>query len=318
MSVLWCALAAAGVCAAVGRVACAATNGLASDVYGGNGNTRYLTATNAAITDTYVYDAFGTLLASTGSTPNDYRFAGEQYDPRLGFYYLRARHLNAGTGRFWTRDISEGFHTDALSQHRYLYAHDDPVNRLDTSGHTDFIQTIMATRIGMTIMAMGGPAIVATHRYASTTIRGTARAMEVAQRVVASGGDIVAWEERIMRATQAGVQVIGRFKLDMVVKLPGRQVNTLIESKSVPWDLYVRHRDGWDSFLRTLENQSKAFSQAIQSQSGVPIGERVIYFTSRIPQGLMEAAKEVEAKLANNYQFTLWGEKMLEEFLEGK
>jgi len=142
--------------------------------------------------------------------------------------------------------------------------------------------------------------------------------MEVAQRVVASGGDIVAWEERIMRATQAGVQVIGRFKLDMVVKLPGRQVNTLIENKSVPWDLYVRHRDGWDSFLRALENQSKAFSQAIQSQSGVPIGERVIYFTSHIPQGLMEAAKEVEAKLAINYQFTLWGEKMLEEFLEGK
>jgi len=38
--------------------------------YDGNGNTRYLTATNATISDTYVYDAFGTLLASTGSTPS--------------------------------------------------------------------------------------------------------------------------------------------------------------------------------------------------------------------------------------------------------
>jgi len=53
--VLWCALAAAGVCAAVGRVACAATNGLASDVYGANGNTR----TNGA--DTFQYDVEGRL-----------------------------------------------------------------------------------------------------------------------------------------------------------------------------------------------------------------------------------------------------------------
>jgi hypothetical protein len=30
---------------------------------------------------TYDYDAFGNLIHQTGSTPNNYLFAGEQFDP---------------------------------------------------------------------------------------------------------------------------------------------------------------------------------------------------------------------------------------------
>jgi len=33
---------------------------------------------NSSVTDTYKYDAFGNLIASTGSTPNNYLFSGEQ------------------------------------------------------------------------------------------------------------------------------------------------------------------------------------------------------------------------------------------------
>ena len=33
------------------------------------------------------YDAFGKLLHQTGTTPNNYLFAGEQFDPDLGMYY---------------------------------------------------------------------------------------------------------------------------------------------------------------------------------------------------------------------------------------
>jgi hypothetical protein len=55
--------------------------------YDGHGSVRFLTNTTGAITDTYDYDAFGNLINSTGSTPNNYLFAGEQYDPVLGLYY---------------------------------------------------------------------------------------------------------------------------------------------------------------------------------------------------------------------------------------
>ena len=85
-------------------------------------------------TVTYDYDAFGNLLHSTGATPNNYLFAGEQFDPDLGLYYNRARYLNVSTGRFWTMDSYEGDRESPISLHKYLYVYGDPVNNLDRSG----------------------------------------------------------------------------------------------------------------------------------------------------------------------------------------
>ena len=103
--------------------------------YDGHGNVRFLTDQTGAVTDTYDYDAFGILIHRTGSTPNNYLYAGEQNDPNLGLYYNRARYLNAGTGRFWTMDAHEGVGTDPMSLHKYLYTAGNPVNMSDPSGN---------------------------------------------------------------------------------------------------------------------------------------------------------------------------------------
>ena len=68
--------------------------------YDGHGNVRFLTNESGQVTDTYVYDAFGTLITGTGTTNNRYLYTGEQFDPNLGLYYLRARLMNPLTGRF--------------------------------------------------------------------------------------------------------------------------------------------------------------------------------------------------------------------------
>jgi RHS repeat-associated protein len=47
----------------------------------------------------------------------------------------QARYLNPGTGRFQTMDSYEGEQNDPPSIHKYLYGADDPVNRVDPSGH---------------------------------------------------------------------------------------------------------------------------------------------------------------------------------------
>ena len=49
--------------------------------YDGAGSVRNLTNTAGAITDTYDYDAFGNKIISTGTTPNNYLYRGEQYGP---------------------------------------------------------------------------------------------------------------------------------------------------------------------------------------------------------------------------------------------
>jgi RHS repeat-associated protein len=91
------------------------------------------------VTDSYEYDAFGNKINSTGTTPNNYLYRGEQYDSDLGLYYLRARYYNPNTGRFMSRDPEAGKPIDPKTLHKYLYASGDPVNGLDPTGRDSII-----------------------------------------------------------------------------------------------------------------------------------------------------------------------------------
>jgi RHS repeat-associated protein len=113
--------------------------------FDGHGSVRYLTDPSGAITDTYDYDAFGNLINQTGTTPNNYLFAGEQCDPALGLYYNRARYLDVRTGRFWGMDEYEGDLQSPTSLHRYLHGSADPVDRTDPSGNNDLVEVAAYT-----------------------------------------------------------------------------------------------------------------------------------------------------------------------------
>jgi RHS repeat-associated protein len=111
-------------------------------LYDGGGHVRALATTTAALTDHYTYDAYGILIASTGTTANHYLYRGEQFDPDLKLYYQRARYLNAETGRFWTQDTYEGSPGTPASLHKYLYANSDPVGGWDPSGKFSLLDSI--------------------------------------------------------------------------------------------------------------------------------------------------------------------------------
>jgi RHS repeat-associated protein len=113
------------------------------------------------VTDTYDFDAFGNLINSTGTTPNNYLFAGEQFDPDLGLYYNRARYLDVRAGRFWGMDTEEGQDQDPLSLHKYLYADADPVDGVDPTGHDDMSDTLDALTMTIMSTAIIGPAACA-------------------------------------------------------------------------------------------------------------------------------------------------------------
>jgi RHS repeat-associated protein len=68
-------------------------------------------------------------------------YSGEQYDPDLGLYYLRARYMNPLTGRFMSRDPEDGKPVDPKSLHKYLYAGGDPVNVSDPTGRAELFET---------------------------------------------------------------------------------------------------------------------------------------------------------------------------------
>jgi len=100
----------------------------------GLGSVRHLSNTSGTKTNTYDYDAFGTIIAGSTPTANSYLFTGEQFDANLGLYYLRARYYNQGGGRFWSRDTSKLVPGTSRELNRYVYTANDPVNAIDPSG----------------------------------------------------------------------------------------------------------------------------------------------------------------------------------------
>jgi RHS repeat-associated protein len=118
------------------------------------GSTRFLTNKSGQITDTYNYNAFGKLFRSSGSTVNNYRYTGEQYDLGLDEYYLRQRYYRPSIGRFTRMDTFSGFSTEPLSLNKYLYAHANPVIYTDPSGlFTYGLSTAITMSIALTAIA---------------------------------------------------------------------------------------------------------------------------------------------------------------------
>jgi len=120
----------------------------------GSGDTRALTDTGGAVTDTFAYDAWGSVIRQTGSTPATHLYRGERLDPNLGFYYLRARWMDPTVGRFNQMDSYPGKERMPASLHKYLYANADPVNLVDPSGHS-------AGGLGQQAVVVGIAAILA-------------------------------------------------------------------------------------------------------------------------------------------------------------
>jgi len=121
--------------------------------YDGAGSVRQLTNSAGVVTDSYEYDAWGNLVNKTGTTPNNYLYRGEQFDPDLGLYYLRARYYNPLTGRFLSKDPLDGIAICPKTLHKYLYASGDPVNAMDPMGRETLIEYMLKIAKPVAIIA---------------------------------------------------------------------------------------------------------------------------------------------------------------------
>jgi RHS repeat-associated protein len=136
------------------------------------GSTRALADTSGSIVNTYDYDAFGELIASTGNLQNQYLFAGEQYDAGLGDYYLRARYYDTQTGRFMKRDFYEGRVGEPITMHKYIYANQNPATMIDPSGLASITEVNLVQKwmgdLQRTLQTSTAQAVLQSLRTAST------------------------------------------------------------------------------------------------------------------------------------------------------
>ncbi|MSR77347.1 MAG: hypothetical protein EXS63_03865 [Candidatus Omnitrophica bacterium] len=87
----------------------------------------------------YEYNPFGghsdTLFQGDDeNSTNNFRFAGEQYDPETGLYYLRNRYYDPSTGRFISKDPVIGDFNSTQSFNPYIYVQNNPINAVDPLG----------------------------------------------------------------------------------------------------------------------------------------------------------------------------------------
>lgn len=96
----------------------------------GLGSHTSLSNTSGALGNTYTYDSFGNLVASSGSLVNSFRYTGREFDPETNLYYYRARYYDSNPGRFLSEDPIDF----AGGINFYAYVQNDPLNLADPLG----------------------------------------------------------------------------------------------------------------------------------------------------------------------------------------
>jgi RHS repeat-associated protein len=89
-----------------------------------------LTNSSGAVANTYAFDSFGKLNASTGTLTNPIQYTGREFDPETGLYFNRARYYDPNTGRF----ISEDPIAFDGGINFYPYGLNTPINLRDANG----------------------------------------------------------------------------------------------------------------------------------------------------------------------------------------
>lgn len=98
--------------------------------YDGRGNVSALMDTNQTISASYSYDAFGNMLAKSGTLDQPYRFSTKPFDSKVGLSYYGYRFYSPGIGKWMTRDPLG----EAGGMNLYGFVSNNPVNMVDPEG----------------------------------------------------------------------------------------------------------------------------------------------------------------------------------------
>ena len=95
-----------------------------------------LVTESGAVAASYEYDAWGNILASSGSMAekNPLRYRGYYYDSETGFYYLQSRYYDPATRRFINADALASTGQGFVGTNMFAYCYNNAINFVDNDG----------------------------------------------------------------------------------------------------------------------------------------------------------------------------------------
>jgi RHS repeat-associated protein len=102
--------------------------------YNARGDITAVVDSNGAVTNSYSYNPWGKITASTENVENPYRYASYRYDSETGLYYLQNRYYSPDIMRFISRDAVKDQVGKPATSNFYAYAGGNPIMNIDPNG----------------------------------------------------------------------------------------------------------------------------------------------------------------------------------------
>ena len=129
------------------------------------GSVRALSDLEGNIRTRHAFSAFGTARGTSLTQP--FGFTGEQRSHSADMYYLRARWMDDGLGRFSGPDPFRGLIAEPPTFHQYLYGRSSPTLYVDPSGELPFVPIALTA-----LVLLVGGFVVKTIRDARRPLSG--------------------------------------------------------------------------------------------------------------------------------------------------
>lgn len=100
----------------------------------GIGSTTALTGTTGSVSATMLYDAWGKVRTSSGTSQGNYRFAGTELDTTTGLYHMGARFYDPTIGRWLSEDPLQDRYFQPGTLNFYAYGLGNPLTLSDPTG----------------------------------------------------------------------------------------------------------------------------------------------------------------------------------------